>query len=157
MQLSRCSDRDTSWKTVEQCVDCRAIPGVFSLCTDFGPPSVFILLLLLSVLFCSFPYYGTCFFAMLLFGCFALLVFFALFSYFSVFRLVVSTSILGRCTLFAICNPNWSVATVCCKLTTEHNVGLCVTCCRSVAVAPNACCSLHIACFNVKKHCIFQR
>jgi hypothetical protein len=107
--------------------------------------------------FCSFPYYATCFFAVLLFGCFALLVFiFTLFSYFSVFRLVVSTSILGRCTLFAICNPNWSVATVCCKLTTEHNGGLCVTCCRSVAVARNACCNLHIACFNVRKHCILR-
>jgi hypothetical protein len=86
----------------------------------------FILLFLLSVLFCSFPYYVSSFCVLLLFCCFALLVFFfALLSYFSVFCLVLSTSILGRCMLFAICNPNWSVAIVCCKLTTENNVGLC--------------------------------
>ena len=124
MQLSRYSDRDTGWTTEEPCFDFVQSQECFPLCTASGPPSVFILLLL-SVLFCSFPYYASCFCVMLLFGCFALLRFFALFSYFSVFFLVVSTSILERCMLFAICNPNWSVATVCCKLTTEHNVGLC--------------------------------
>jgi hypothetical protein len=124
MQLSRYSDRDTGWTTEEPCFDFVQSLECFSLCTASGPSSVFILLLLLSVLFCSFPYYASCFCVMLLFGCFALL-FSALFSYFSVFFLVVSTSILERCMLFAICNPNWSVATVCCKLTTEHNVGLC--------------------------------
>lgn len=122
MQLSRYSDWGTGWTTEEPCFDFVQSQESFPLCTAFRASSVFILLLL-SVLFCSFPYYASCFCVVLLFCCFALMVFFG--SVFLFFCVLFGCFYQHSGALFAICNPNWSVATVCCKLTTEHNGGLC--------------------------------